>query len=316
MKWNFFYKNKNLQDIFILSIFLFLLFNIQTTKNAAALGFNNFCNIILPTLFPFILITNIIIYFNSFSILSSLTLPLKKLKLNVSTTNLFCITIGFLCGFPVGIKTVSDLYQKNEITKYTAIKLVFISHNISPALNIIIINKISDYFYLTITKKLYIFFIPYISSLLLYFIVIKVFKNRDKKKVENKDIQKECPLNPANSYKNIVDNTIHTLCYICFYIVIFSIISSLISKCNLPDTIYMIICSLIDVTNILIYTFDINMSFFYSVITFLMSFGGISALFQSMQLLDNVKIQKRYLIYAKILSACISVLLSVVLYLL
>ncbi len=78
---------------------------------------------ILPSIFPFMLLSGILITTDMPDKLCSLaSAVLKRLKLNpyILTPCLF----GFLCGFPVGAKIVKEYYQADKITKREADSLL------------------------------------------------------------------------------------------------------------------------------------------------------------------------------------------------
>ena len=72
---------------------------------------------VLPNLFPFILITNILTYLNGLEYLSKLfALPFKKL-FGVRASCCYSIFIGFFWGYPMGAKAIADSLDQHLITR-------------------------------------------------------------------------------------------------------------------------------------------------------------------------------------------------------
>lgn len=62
-------------------------------------------------------------------IVSPLLTPLLHIQLN----GIYAIIIGFLCGFPMGAKTIAELYSCGKLTKKEASFLLAFCNNIGPA---------------------------------------------------------------------------------------------------------------------------------------------------------------------------------------
>lgn len=101
---------------------------------------------VLPNLFPFILITNILTYLNGLEYLSKLfALPFKKL-FGVRASCCYSIFIGFFCGYPMGAKAIADSLDQHLITRSEAEYLLAFCNNVSPIyiINYIILASFKD----------------------------------------------------------------------------------------------------------------------------------------------------------------------------
>ena len=88
--------------------------------------------IIFPTLFPFLLITNLLLFTDSIQYISrSIARPLRFL-FRVSENGSFAILVGFLCGYPMGAKITADLTDSGRITKAEGHYLLSFCNNTSP----------------------------------------------------------------------------------------------------------------------------------------------------------------------------------------
>ena len=117
----------------LIPVILFLLLITHTDKAVAGVteGLTQCLQVIIPSLFPFFFIT---CWLNS-KLLGS-TIPFlggirKLLKLPDGSESL--LLMGFLGGYPVGAKTISDAYEKNAVSLETAHILLGYCNNAGPS---------------------------------------------------------------------------------------------------------------------------------------------------------------------------------------
>lgn len=113
--------------------FLFLLLHPQKAVDAASYGLTLWYGTLVPTLFPVMILSNLLIQTN---LAALLTLPVQKPLyriLGISPHGTYAILCGFLCGFPMGAKVLSDLYLQKLISKDEAAYLAVFCNNVSPA---------------------------------------------------------------------------------------------------------------------------------------------------------------------------------------
>ena len=124
---------QKLIDIFTTSSLILMLAQNHITKEYSRMGMDIWINNVLPSLFPYILIINIIMYLDAFNTLNNILYPIIGRVFSVSKNACFCIICGFLCGYPIGIKTINDMLEKKLICKEEANYLSVFCNNISPA---------------------------------------------------------------------------------------------------------------------------------------------------------------------------------------
>lgn len=115
----------------ILLFFIMLSFP-QEVFNGASEGLLLWFQIVLPTLLPFIIISNVLIQTNSISILSRIFGPAFQKFFHISIDGSFVVLAGFLCGYPMGAKVTSDLILTGRITKSEGTYLLSFCNNTSP----------------------------------------------------------------------------------------------------------------------------------------------------------------------------------------
>ena len=86
----------------------------------------------IPTLFPFMVLSGIMIRMDLTDSFVRLLKPLLTPLFRVSGNCLYAVITGFLCGFPMGAVVIAQLYERKMITKTEAEYLLCFCNNIGP----------------------------------------------------------------------------------------------------------------------------------------------------------------------------------------
>ena len=274
---------------------------INTIFNSVHLWFNN----LFPNLFIFFTICDILnnyqfpTYLNQFS--STLAKKLFKLPKEAS----YILFMSIISGFPGNSKLIKNELDKKSINEYDANKLLTMTHVFNP---LFIINIIGIKYLKDIKLGIIILF----SHILTNYLVGFLFRNIyivDTKKIITK---KENIESFMTVLKTSFMNTFKILVNVLGIIIFFSIITTMINQyLNLNPYSNMFINSLLEITNGLNLLNNLHLSKIKNatLITFFISFGGLSIHMQIMSILNNYKIS--YLIYlvSRLLHAAISSLI-------
>lgn len=96
-------------------------------------GLNLWFQKMIPALFPFMILTGLMIRMELTGPFARLLLPaFKPLFKGISVSGVYCIIMGFLCGFPMGAKVVSELYGRGKLSYREASFLLAFCNNIGP----------------------------------------------------------------------------------------------------------------------------------------------------------------------------------------
>ena len=71
---------------------------------------------VLPVLLPFLILTGILIHTNMAGKLLQPVEVIWNKVLGVSAAGAYAVIVGALCGYPVGAKITSDLYENHQIS--------------------------------------------------------------------------------------------------------------------------------------------------------------------------------------------------------
>ena len=287
----------------LIIILLTLVSNSQLVLDGARYGLILWYHDVLPLLLPFMLISNIFI------------LQVKKQTIAPKNAIAMLCLIGLLCGYPLGAKIASDFRKDNFINKQTASIFLPLCNNVSPMFlsgyigKIILQNKYSFIFIL------FMLYTPYIVITALSLLLNHIHKTKHTYNVftEPKEISsKESQL----TSDNLLLQSIIQITYVGFYIMICSIIANLITIIPvLTNTQTTICCGILEITQgakaISIAAFPDECK--TALILACTSFGGISAILQTNQVLQKSGLSIFHYITIKIICACMTGLLTFVL---
>lgn len=307
-------KVKTIYSIITLIFLVFLFILPYDSINGAKKGLLLWFNIVLPTLLPFIIVSNIIVSLHLTSFFSTVLYPIFRVIFKISKDGCYPIVIGLLSGYPVGAKCCGDLVKSRRISVDEGQYLLSICNNASPIFIISFIAigslKLENY-------KYYFLFIIIISSVINSFIYRFLHKNWFLNKTNCKlIIQETAP--ETSSFSQLLDDTIlnafEVMTKIGGYIIIFSIIAEIISKLQITNTsIKLIMIGILEVTTGInhIATTNIELSKKIVLIITLTTFGGISSIAQTKSVVNNTGLSIRTYIIYKIFNAVIACILSI-----
>ena len=90
-------------------------------------------SVIVPTLFPFLVLSSLALSFGLADVCERLFAPIFKPLFGLSAKNAAAVILGCACGFPVGAKTAVSLYTSGKCTKTEAERTLLFCSCVSPA---------------------------------------------------------------------------------------------------------------------------------------------------------------------------------------
>ena len=118
--------------VFSISQICFLLLYPQEALAASKEGMQLWLNVLLPVLLPFLILTGILIHTNMAGKLLQPVEVIWNKVLGVSAAGAYAVIVGALCGYPVGAKIISDLYENHQISESEAKYLLTFTNHASP----------------------------------------------------------------------------------------------------------------------------------------------------------------------------------------
>ena len=121
----------------MIGVFLLMLCCPKEVFNGASEGLLLWFQILFPTLFPFLLITDLLMATGGIRMISKVLSVPFGILFRVSGEGTFAVVAGFLCGYPMGAKITADLIRNQSISVEEGTYLLSFCNNTSP---IFIIN--------------------------------------------------------------------------------------------------------------------------------------------------------------------------------
>ncbi len=126
------YIRKLLLPFSCLAFVLCLVIFPETTVSAAAGGFKLWLEAVVPSLMPFIVVSNLLVQSGFAKSAGILLEPLMRPLFNIPGSGSFAFLVGITSGYPVGAKITSDLYSEKLLTEDQARRLLAFSNNSGP----------------------------------------------------------------------------------------------------------------------------------------------------------------------------------------
>lgn len=117
---------------FFLLLFLLILLHPGMSVHFAATGLNLWFECMVPALLPFMILSGIMIRQNLTERFSKVLSPVLGPIYRLGNHCIYCMILGFLCGFPMGAKTVAELYERKQLSQKEAALLLAFCNNIGP----------------------------------------------------------------------------------------------------------------------------------------------------------------------------------------
>lgn len=126
-------SQKNLLTVcFLFLLLVCILCNSKKTAEFAYIGLNTWYLNMIPSLFPFMVLLNLLISTGlSYWFMKPFSVFLKPFRNTEDAC--FVLFFGFLCGFPLGAKCVVDLYRRGRLSEANSEYLLSFTNNIGPA---------------------------------------------------------------------------------------------------------------------------------------------------------------------------------------
>lgn len=317
-------KKNTVICIFISILIVLFVSNINQCIIATLEGCKLWYSAILPTTFPFLIICNLLISYDGISIYSKFLGPLICRPLGLSKNCSFPIVASILCGYPLGAKYSANIYSMGYIDKDEYQRLLNIASNVGP---LFLIGSVGTSLLGNISLGYILLVGNYLSAIIIGFIT-------KKKRADTISSSLCVPINPkinfGSAIKNSVENGINTILSIGGFIVIFSVVISLIKNnpyipiilneiehiSNLSSgTLYGLFLGSIEITNgcSILSTLSLSLPIKLAIISFLCSFSGLAIIAQVSSFVSETNINYGKYIFFKIVQGAFSFIITYIL---
>lgn len=267
----------------LVAAFIFLILFPTTAFDGAKSGLLLWFQVVLPTLFPFLIITN----------LMERLLPIRSGKLYVLFT-------GFLSGYPIGAKSCNYVVTEGKTSKKEGQFLLSFCNNASPAflLNYVFIRCLGvDHERFILLAVLYL--CAFVSACILFPKAMNSSFSGSMEKTEHTEFSKI-------SFDSVLMSGFEIITKIGGYIILFSLLANIVRQhLPLPQMAKIIICGILEITTGVNLVFESGLTYSSRLLIgmFIASFGGLSALFQTQSVINNSGLSVKKYFFAKLLGS-------------
>lgn len=225
---------KKLISLFLCLLFFLLLFFPEAVQSGAKEGLYLWYSSIVPILFPFIIISNLLVSTDSVRYFTYPFLPLTRRFKQINSYFPYALIFGWFCGYPMGAKTVADLCRAGKITRQEGNFILPAANQASPMF-------LMGYLGIHIFKKKYsfgqiLFFVYF--PVLIYCLFGLILLSFQKKKEEKHSFSHEKKTEPISSLsfslEDVILSSVQIIVTIGVYMMIFTIFMRL-SLLLLPE---------------------------------------------------------------------------------
>lgn len=284
--------------------FALILFCPKQSLQGACNGILLWSRQVLPALLPFFIASGMLVRSGAATRLSRLSAPVLCPLFRVSAPACYAILTGFLCGYPMGSRTVADLIKTGSISKQEGQYLLSFCNNTSPAfiVNFIVLQNLHS-------EEL---ILPFLCMLLGFPVLCSfLFRHFYPKAPQKEKAPHPAPFSASagSIIEDCMYSGIENIVKIGAYMMLFSILISVIR--SLPADLYflhyLLLPSLEMTTGItMICHFPLSQELQNLMIIFLASFGGWCCIAQTFSMVRDSGLKTAPYIIQKLITASVT----------
>ena len=296
--------------IFVTALFAAMLIFPQAVFSGAEEGLLLWFQIIFPTLFPFLVVTSLLLSSGGLNLITHLFGGLFRRIFRVTQNGAFAVLAGFLCGYPMGAKVTADLLRAEKISDREARYLLSFCNNTSPVfiINFIVWKTFGDERLMLPTLLILIG-----SPVLMSFIFRRIYlKGRHPFPEPSAALKEKKTRFDFSVLDSCMMNSFEAIVKVGGYIILFSVLLSLLEELSGQNSILIAAAPALEVTNgILLLSSSVSdPGLRYAAVLGLTSFGGLCSAAQTQCMLEGTGLSVIPYIIQKLTTAAAASLLS------
>ena len=181
-------------------------------------------NSLIPSLFPFMIISEIIVSCRIGHVISKPLSPLLKKLFGIGDSGACAFIIGALCGFPIGARCAAATFDSGEMSQSELKRTLIICNNPSPAF---VISTVGALILGNVRLGVVIYVCLVLSSLTVGFFARFFMKNPALMSFEKSYSPKALD---SEAFTSAVKNSVGSMLSVCAFVLIFSTVIGCISE--------------------------------------------------------------------------------------
>ena len=292
----------------VIALFVLMLLFPQPVFKGASSGLLLWFNVILPTLLPFMIVSNLLIGTRAIDAISKVFGPVMCRLFGVTRYGSFAIIAGFLCGYPMGGKVTADLVRKQYITWQEGQYLLSFTNNTSPMfiISYVVWQNLKD------TSRTMPALLILILSPILCSFLFRIYY-RPGARIHSSG----CPPLPKAAAASLMDscimNGVETITKVGGYIMLFSILIALLQKLPLDHFLFsLLLLPSLEMTNgiPLLCASPLSADACFVLSLALTSFGGWCSVAQTRSMVQGTRLPITPYIIEKLITTLVTSLLA------
>ena len=291
-----------------LSLFLLLIYS-ETAVNYMRKGLTLCATAVIPSLFPFMIISELIIKSGIGQIISRIfRLPMKLIfVVNESAASAFIL--GALCGFPIGTLTLVKMLDRGEISKRELERMMTFCNIPGAAF---VISTVGASLLGSLKLGILIFFSIVVSSLIIGIFCRFIYRKDDYRNRTSPPINIKITVNDfTDSVRSSATSILNVCAFILFFSTVVGCIGSIIKGVGISETALAFICGIFEISG------GVSAAAALSIreqaaplCAFIAGWSGISVHFQLMSLASGRNISFKPYIIAKTAQGVLAALIT------
>ena len=276
----------------------------QPSMEAAKSGLALCYNVIIPSLFPFFVLSSLVVELGLAGYLGRLLEGLMRPLFHVSGACASAFALGFIGGYPVGAKTAISLYENGMCTKTEAERLLAFCNNSNP---VFLISVLGVGVFGSVRAGVWLWLIHVLSALLTGL----VFRGSEKS-ASRQELTRRPPFQAvsfAEAFTGAVRSSLAGILSVCAFVVFFYVLAQpLTAMGGRLGAVLVAALELFSLTPLL--TAD---AFGFLLAAAAAGWGGLSVLCQTLAVLEGSGLRLRNCFLGKVVQSAFSLLLAALL---
>lgn len=293
---------KIIKPIFLTLTIIIFLFNLDIVINSTLSASYLFITKVFVSIFPFIILSDILFYFNYDLFLKKIFGNIISKLFNVSKSTSIIYVLSILTSHPTNSIYIKEMLDRKEIDENDINKILLTTYFPSIAF---VIGTIGIGIYHSIKIGVFLYL-----TILIKNILIGIFLRGKNLSKEIQSIKKN-NITLQETISNSIIKGINISYTILGNIIIFTIIVNLLNNyLNINSTILSLISGMLEMTSgiFMISNLNINLSQKILLTSFILNFSGLSIIFQTTSILNKYKINIKKILITKLIFSIIILL--------
>lgn len=286
---------KTIKPIFLTLTLIIFLFNLDIVINSTLSASYLFITKVFVSIFPFIILSDILFYFNYDLFLKKIFGNIISKLFNVSKSTSIIYVLSILTSHPTNSIYIKEMLDRKEIDENDINKILLTTYFPSIAF---VIGTIGIGIYHSIKTGVFLYL-----TILIKNILIGIFLRGKNLSKEIQSIKKN-NITLQETISNSIIKGINISYTILGNIIIFTIIVNLLNNyLNINSTILSLISGMLEMTSgiFMISNLNINLSQKILLTSFILNFSGLSIIFQTTSILNKYKINIKKILIIKLI---------------